>query len=334
MGDDVEALKPSPNDVGDIGEVVVTKSSITAVYHRVHWECGSKDFPKTTPSLERFWIESQMRANFDFIALSEYEATGVGNEITAERQGGTLGDQWGWYYGMIGATCRHTHTEPMRLYFNYRKWTMVDSYPKSEACLQWGGPPGGDPAVAPWKCGKTDVVPNAGEGVCCSCTYSADKATFPEVADRAWVAGLFQQTNAGKATVCVVAAGLPRPPQTDGRGTGTIGPEVAKFCGSFPIIFMADTNLVNPNEKTGSLFQEAPLSNLRDFPKPTFTCCRKSDPPQFAAMDRIAVTGGLVIETITGGVSSKGATNIPDGMGYQCGSTEEHLPLRATITVP
>ena len=309
-----------------IGNMMPPLRGITAFFHRAHHECGKAG---TTPDKEVTFIETQMKDSVDFIGLSEYEAS---NTIDASK----------YNFGMIGASCKYNYSEPVRLYYNKNDWNKVDSYPKSKACQDPENPPGGS-AVAPWQCGPRDVVPtNTAEGICCACTYAADKAddggspkqVRPMVRDRAWVAGIFEQyDNLSTFTVCVVATGMIHPYPVENitpEGTGTIAPEVANFCGSsHPIIFMADTNLVNPKEKTGSLFKEKPLSDLRDAAKPRWTCC-KNDHAKHAS-DRIAVTGTLVIETITGGASSSGGQDFPDDMGYQCEASVEHLPIKAFI---
>ena len=317
----VEALTTSPNDyVGDNGEVMYR--DIKAVWHRPHHECGD---PNTKPDKEVTFIETQMKANVDFIGLGEYEASNVIRAST-------------WKFGMIGATCKYDYTEPVRLYYNKNYWTKKDSYPKSDACQDPQNPPGGS-AVAPWKCGKSDVVPNKAEGECCSCTYKADQAnnglTGPQVEDRTWVAGIFQQTYSDKITVCVVATGMIHPyPKSPGgkipQGTGTIGQEVANFCGSHSIIFMADTNLILSSERTRDLFQEKPLSDLRDSKEPRYTCCKNNGNTN--ASDRIAVTGTLVIDQITGGASDRGRADWPRDMDYQCKTEAEHLPIKADIS--
>ena len=193
-----------------------------------------------------------------------------------------------------------------------------------------------------WQCGPTDVVPtNTAEEICCSCTYAADKAddggspqVRPQVQDRAWVAGIFRHND--EYPVCVVATGMIHLYPVKNiypDGTGTIDMEVKRFCFSFPIIFMADTNLANPNKKTGSLFKLQPLSDLRDAAKPRFTCCE--DKPTQLASNRIAVIGvhwrGLEIQMITGGASIRGGQDFPGDMGYQCEAQEEHLPIKAFI---
>jgi len=304
---------------------------VTAVFHRAHHECdGTKG---TKPENEVSFIEAQMNDNVDFVGLSEYEAS---NTIDASK----------YNYGMIGAMCKHRFGEPIRLYHNQDKWSKFGQYPASDACQDPQNPPvgygpGGSDPPAPWKCGKSDVVPtNTAEGECCSCNYAADKASTPNVEDRTWVAGLFYRQGKGHETkICVVATGMIHPYPVNGiplEGTGTIDQEVANFCtNAYPIIFMADTNLARPDEMTASLFNKKPLSDLRDGDrdgaKPRWTCC-KNDHAKHAS-DRIAVTGGLVIEKITGGASKSGGHDIPDDMGYQCDARIEHLPIKASIIV-
>merc|ERR1711865_887470 len=176
------------------------------------------------------------------------------------------------------------------------------------------------------------------EGKCCSCTYSEEEAGG--LGGRTWVAGILTKTQGTTThTVCVVTANMARIGQPS---TGTIAPEVATFCGSHSIVFMADTNMGNRSDRTSDLFGEiAPLNTLRDTgyfdtngDTNGYTCCANNDKagdPKIAS-DRIGTTGSLEIRELMGGTSTPLGSNFPEGFGYQCMSPEEHYPISALIS--
>jgi len=323
---------------GDNGEIVGGDDDdddnddtlfLTATYYRPHYGCGTDG---TTPQAVKAFVENQMKSidvtGSDFIGLSEFEASTV---IEA--------DDFGYNYDMIAAMCRGDgpvdEASPIRLYYDSRRWTLDASYPPSNDCQRKyeGGAPT-KTHVAPWNCGYNQMKPNTSEGKCCSCTYSEEEAGG--LGGRTWVAGILTTTQGTTThTVCVVTANMAR----IGRpSTGTIAPEVATFCGSHSIVFMADTNMANPSDRTSDLFEGmAPLNTLRDtayYDTNGYTCCANNDKagdPKLAS-DRIGTTGSLEIRDLKGGTSTPLGSNFPEGFGYQCLSPEEHYPISALIS--
>ena len=119
----------------------------------------------------------------------------------------------------------------------------------------------------------------------------------------------------------------------------------SRVCKSAPILFMADTNILNNKITTGEIFLSSPsfpdnpLAQLVDYNSESpYTCCGNDTgndrgDTEFA-MDRIAVTAtSLVINSFYGGALTKqGTPGIPGQSGYVCGSEQEHAPLVATIS--
>ena len=339
---EIATLKSSPNDGGDTGDIVGGDDddddlcAIEVVWHRSHFECG---ITGSTPQREKTFIENQMKDHVDFIGLSEFERPEV---VIEADDGGGAGNLWN--FGMIGAGCSSTGTyiEPIRLYYNTNNWELFESYPSASVCQDPENPPI-KPLEDPWNCGSNDVVPNTLSGQCCTCTFSVaeHEANQQNIKDRTWVAGIFKQPLGVRCdgnTICVVATGLPHPKY--GPGAETIAREVATFCGNYPIIFMADTNLHQQSEKTSGRFEGIePLNSLVDHPNSPYTCCLNDEIAgnTKGASDRIATTGNFVIESITGGASTPTGTDYPPGFGYPCAGTAsfgEHLPIKAVITCP
>ena len=335
----IETLS-SPNDGGDTGDIVGGNLDfdgddddvlyLTATYYRPQYGCGNEG---TTPQAVKAFVENEMKlvsvSGSDFIGLSGFEASTV---IEA--------DDDGYSYGMIGAMCRGdgpvNEATPIRLYYDQRRWALDASYPPSNECQQKYEAPGPPTKthVAPWNCGSNDLKPNTSDGKCCSCTYSEEEAGG--LGGRAWVAGILTTTQGTTThTVCVVTANMAH----IGRpSTGTIAPEVASFCGSHSIVFMADTNMNDPSDLTSDLFGEiAPLNTLRDtgyYDTNGYTCCANNDKAgdNKRASDRIGTTGSLEIREQKGGTSTPKGFDFPEGFGYQCLSPAEHLPISALIS--
>jgi len=303
---------------------------LTATYYRPHYGCGTDG---TTPQAVKAFVENEMKGGTDFIGLSGFEAS------TPIEIAGFNGDGGVYDYGMIAAMCRGDgpvdKATPIRLYYDYISWTLDASYPPSDYCNALIPT---NTNVAPWNCGYNQMKPNTSEGKCCSCTYSEEEAGG--LGGRTWVAGILTKTQGTTThTVCVVTANMARIGQPS---TGTIAPEVATFCGSHSIVFMADTNMGNRSDRTSDLFGEiAPLNTLRDTAyfdtngdTNGYTCCANNDKagdPKLAS-DRIGTTGSLEIRILKGGTSTPLGFNHPEGFGYQCLSPEEHYPIGALIS--
>lgn len=102
---------------------------------------------------------------------------------------------------------------------------------------------------------------------------------------------------------------------------------------------MVDSNIMSPEIGTGDIFyspgvSDNRLAELQDFRNP-FTCCHNDTYAGIApsdthyAYDRVAVTPGLVINSLVGGsMVQDGKVSIPY---VPCGTPEEHAPMKATI---
>lgn len=122
-------------------------------------------------------------------------------------------------------------------------------------------------------------------------------------------------------------------------GTSSLVENVKTLCGEAPILIMVDSNIMSPEIGTGDIFyspgvSDNRLAELQDFRNP-FTCCHNDTYAGIApsdthyAYDRVAVTPGLVINSLVGGsMVQDGKVSIPY---VPCGTPEEHAPMKATI---
>lgn len=317
------------------------------LWYKPHFQCGTDQ--GTNPQKAASFINNFMDVNpADFLGISEWTANSMA-KIGSEN------------YGHLGATCGgESLTTPISLFWDTRQWEIQSAYPPSPMCQEAF-------SSETWKqnsqsqyasCRLNDFKPDNGN--CCSCTYSFDEITDLKTRDhlRPWAAGIFQHTSNSNKQVCVVVASIPHPVtvswQSDRHactktgsvkdcvtnksgtsmlyGTDQLVSQVTEFCGSVPIVFMADTNA--SGEHTRDLFLTQPLSELQDKGSPTpYTCCftKTQTSNNRYPFDRIAVTGNLRIDDLRGGANHAGGS-LPNDLKHQCYASEEHAPLTARIS--
>lgn len=210
----------------------------------------------------------------DFIGYSEMESF----------KGIPGGDVHGYAdYKVIGSVCKLKYVDPMGLYYDSRKWSLIESYPASSACGQYPPPSYDiDPAM-PFDCASGQASP--GNDTCCACTnmeslMDADIFEVPSwnvtsyfgwQGSRPFVAGRFSNKLSGR-NVCVVAFNLPHPllanctHQLDAAcfsneamnayriGTGQLVNTINDLCKGAPLIFAGDTNIASGLYPTSYMF--------------------------------------------------------------------------------
>ena len=143
-------------------------------------------------------------------------------------------------------------------------------------------------------------------------------------------------------TICV--------PNSDGTsilfGSSVFVKGVSDLCGDTPVIFMADTNAAAGDFPTWGMFNSQPLIGLNgvggyDALSP-YTCCNDTEIDKIYshgkgynryASDRIAASvSAFKVDRLLGGSVAPGGSVEVSELGYQCSSSQEHLPLRAFIT--
>ncbi|KAL7545377.1 hypothetical protein ACHAWF_008724 [Thalassiosira exigua] len=352
--------KPTPKRIASEG------GKFDAFWYKPHYQC------KNATAAD--FINNEM-LGADFIGISEYEVPAF------------IGQPG---YGSVAATSGR-YRSPVQLFYKREDWTLIDSVPNSEQCIDKNPFPDNFesfPSPNPgFDC--ADETNNA----CCKDTYTQDEpfvcdgryASAPGlfasdlrsyayfgsncITGRPYVMGKLQSKTDPDKEICLIVTELPHSRDKSGEqdprfpwpkdctedeasleecelngdetslivGTSELVWQTKEFCGSTPIVFMADTNIENPVIGTGEVFidDSNPLGKLIDYENP-YTCCGKDrfSPDTSWAMDRIAVTAGkLEIEKLYGGSSEQGGTpKYPGQNGYICVADEEHAPMRATIS--
>jgi len=204
-------------------------------------------------------------------------------------------------YALIGATC-NTSTpvgDPIGLYYNTKKWTLMDAYPPSQKCRRYPKVQYGS-VEPPFICvpGKSTATEQGPDADCCSCTnpdgvaaqkpdgiYDKHGNPYPTQQDfqgsRPFALGTFRST-ISRRMVCVVTFNLPHPLLANCTqsktadcfgnadlsafrpGTAHLVRTIQRFCKQMPLIFMGDTNNNAPEYETSFMFSNPEVPQAQD----------------------------------------------------------------------